>query len=521
MYWQGIRFTLAGSSGFNFVFNSSGNKAHYFKNCAIVITNSNATCRITTPGTPVKVWLDNTTFQFGNAGQLITSAGSDLSIIWINTSSAIQGATLPTALIAPASTAFINLTARGVDLSALVGTLIVLQGSAVSRVLLDSCRIASGLTRLSTAAAGGPTNDEVELVNCYDGTNVLNERYTALGTLTTERSTYLNSGAADDIGNYSLKIASSSRSDKFTMPFDSFALDVENTIIGASKTATVEIVSPSSLNDDDISLLLEYLGTSGSAIASFASSLPATVLTVGSALASSVAAWVQGMSNSSWNRADFVNIAFSNANLTAMATTTPSGVRAIGPLGSGKFYWEVTVSVWASLNTGPGVANATTPMPGNAAGANVAAVSSNGTIWINASSGANLGARTNGDVIGIAIDVVNALIWFRVAPSGNWNASGTANPATGTGGVSIAVLGTTLFAWFGAGSTNDACTINSGGGAFSGAVPAGFTSGLPLTLIKQKLQATFTPQVAGRVRGSVRLGKVSTTVWVNPQITIT
>jgi hypothetical protein len=43
----------------------------------------------------------------------------------------------------------------------------------------------------------------------------------------------------------------------------------------------------------------------------------------------------------------------------------------------------------------------------------------------------------------------------------------------------------------------------------------------PATPQAQKLQATFTPQVAGRVRARVRVGKISTTVYVNPAITIT
>jgi len=36
----------------------------------------------------------------------------------------------------------------------------------------------------------------------------------------------------------------------------------------------------------------------------------------------------------------------------------------------------------------------------------------------------------------------------------------------------------------------------------------------------QLLQVSFTPQRAGRVRGLVKLGKVSATVWVNPQISL-
>ncbi|WP_210253991.1 hypothetical protein, partial [Bradyrhizobium pachyrhizi] len=40
----------------------------------------------------------------------------------------------------------------------------------------------------------------------------------------------------------------------------------------------------------------------------------------------------------------------------------------------------------------------------------------------------------------------------------------------------------------------------------------------PSTPVYQKLQISFTPQKAGRLRGRVMLGKASTTVWVNPQI---
>jgi hypothetical protein len=156
---------------------------------------------------------------------------------------------------------------------------------------LESCKIASGVTRL--AAHGGGTNsfnDELELVNCWDGTNVLNERYSHAGSVTTDRSTYLTGGAADDVGNYSLKLVSSTRADKHVLPLDSFWIDVENTATGSSKTATVEIISSGLLNNDDIRLLLEYMGTSGNPIAGFGDSL-ATVLTAVAALPSSSNSW--------------------------------------------------------------------------------------------------------------------------------------------------------------------------------------------------------------------------------------
>jgi hypothetical protein len=290
MYWQGITFTLTGTSAFNLTFSSGGLKAQYFKNCAIVLTNNNSNSRVAF-GNNTRVTWDNTTLQFAHASQTITvSGGFDVILTWLNTPSALAGATLPTSLIAPGSSVYLNLTARGVDLSALTGTLVAVNQSAAIRVLLDSCRIASSLTRMTVPGVNNPTNDEVELVNCYDGTNVINERYVAPGTVTTDRSTTLSGGAQDDVGAYSLKLVSTTRSDKFTLPLDSFWLDVENTLTGASKTATVEIISSASLNNDDIRLVLEYMGTSGTTRASFVDSL-ATVLTPVAALPTSTVTW--------------------------------------------------------------------------------------------------------------------------------------------------------------------------------------------------------------------------------------
>jgi len=83
--------------------------------------------------------------------------------------------------------------------------------------------------------------------------------------------------------------------------------------------------------------------------------------------------------------------------------------------------------------------------------------------------------------VGGAVDLDNRKIWFRLAPSGNWNASGTANPATNTGGYTIPAGTMVPFVTFGgtAGTAGHALTANFGASVFSGAVPAGFTSGWP------------------------------------------
>ena len=119
-----------------------------------------------------------------------------------------------------------------------------------------------------------------------------NERYTAGGSTVTERTITLTGGAADDVGSFSLKMVSgSARIDKWVGPIMSFWLDVENTSTGSSKTATVEIVSSASLNNDDIWLLLEYMGTAGSQLASFVDSNPVTPLTAAVAVTTSTAPW--------------------------------------------------------------------------------------------------------------------------------------------------------------------------------------------------------------------------------------
>jgi hypothetical protein len=104
-----------------------------------------------------------------------------------------------------------------------------------------------------------------------------------------------------------------------------------------------------------------------------------------------------------------------------------------------------------------------------------------GNISVNGSAtGFNLGLIAASAVIGIAVDFGSQLIWFRIAPSGNWNGNGTANPATGVNGASISTITGSFFPLM-AGSTSDKVTANFGDIAFSGAVPSGFVAGWPVS----------------------------------------
>jgi hypothetical protein len=181
------------------------------------------------------------------------------------------------------------------------------------------------------------------------------------------------------------------------------------------------------------------------------------------------------MANTTWNPADLVAVTLTGSNLIATSTATTAWVRAADRQITGKFYWEITVSTWVNAGTWAGMATTLNTPPN----LNTAVIKS-GAIFVAGVTGNSLGARVSGDIIGIALDAGAGLIWYRVAPAGNWNGSASANPAAGAGGISTVAaggVGIPLYPAANFGAVSDAATANFGDSAFSGAVPSGFTSG--------------------------------------------
>ena len=187
-------------------------------------------------------------------------------------------------------------------------------------------------------------------------------------------------------------------------------------------------------------------------------------------------------SANTWNPSDLAQMTLSGGNLSAQSTGTAAGVRHTTGHSSGKYYWEITTVAWSGTGTETGLATASATLTGGGLAGQAVVTRSlggiNGSIYINGThSGSQLGVVANA-VIGIAVDLTAGLIWFRIAPAGNWNGSGTANPATGAGGISLGALaGSTLLPLFAAALATEDVTANFGGSAFTGAVPSGFTSG--------------------------------------------
>jgi hypothetical protein len=186
---------------------------------------------------------------------------------------------------------------------------------------------------------------------------------------------------------------------------------------------------------------------------------------------------------STWNPADLSNVTLTGSNLIATVGGGSGGARSTTAFSSGKYYWENTWTI-SSNGITSGIALATANLTSPTTGwARISRISGNIIIngadqLVSISGGV---AVPNSSVIGIAVDFTAQLIWFRLGAAGNWNGSGTANPAAATGGLSIASIAGPLFAGM-VGQTGDIVAGNFGTSAFTGAVPSGFTAGLILTI---------------------------------------
>jgi hypothetical protein len=182
-----------------------------------------------------------------------------------------------------------------------------------------------------------------------------------------------------------------------------------------------------------------------------------------------------------WSASDkSANIVLSNANLTVTNSTgADGGVRASASF-SGKVYFEYTATNLTGGNTGVGIATTAANLTViGAVGVGGVMTYASGNTYFNGASVGSIGSP--GNTVCVAIDIPNGLYWARGCPSGiagNWNNSGTANPATGAGGFNISGLFPTnaVFACTASNSTSSNITANFGATAFAQAVPAGFSA---------------------------------------------
>lgn len=189
-----------------------------------------------------------------------------------------------------------------------------------------------------------------------------------------------------------------------------------------------------------------------------------------------------------WSTTDkTANVTVSSLLATA-STAAQGGVRANTSFASGKLYYEVTLGATnGSTTTGIGWANAAASLtaffgsdknghavyPGNGTPSNIvfngAGLGSLGIGWF------------TGQTMCIAFDITNKLIWYKI-PGRPWNNNPSADPGTGTGGLSVStILAGPYFPAFGPASSGTSITANFGATPFQSPIPSGFSAVDPTT----------------------------------------
>lgn len=175
--------------------------------------------------------------------------------------------------------------------------------------------------------------------------------------------------------------------------------------------------------------------------------------------------------------------AYSNGNLTASTSSAHQAVRSTVNHNSGKYYCELKVIATPSGNYdysfGVGITiYSSTPINALGNDSNLSGgtdVAGDGNYYTNGNTptACGISALVNGDIVGIAIDFGGPSIWFR-KNGGNWNGSGTANPATPSGGISLSNLSGSLYFMVNFYNAGTSVTLNFGQTSYSFTVPSGF-----------------------------------------------
>jgi hypothetical protein len=178
-------------------------------------------------------------------------------------------------------------------------------------------------------------------------------------------------------------------------------------------------------------------------------------------------------------------ITLTNGNLTATSgsgATAGTNVSTVAGHSTGKFYAEFTLvtRTGAAENSIVGIVNDNFGFGTNYIGSANQSIgyTDAGTVYFNGGVVATYSAYAQGDVICIAVDLDAKKVWFRVN-GGNWNNSGTDNPATNTGGLAFGLgfdLDYPVYASVEGEVNTDAWTANFGATAYAQTPPSGFVN---------------------------------------------
>ncbi len=295
-YAYGIIFTAGdGLSAAIFRIGNSAGDSQYYENCSFRLGGSNSANRIyvvnASGSNPPLVKWKNVTVRFAGAAQAISVNGGFFE--WEGGSIA-AGGTNVTSLITSSTSGAATALISGVDLSGLSSTanLVALALSGLT-VIFRNCKLpASWSGALATGTRFAAFRAEMH--NCDNAdTNYRIQIADFAGDLVQETTIVRTSGASDGTTALAWKMSSSANCNFYSGRFASPEIVKWNDAVGSSLTATIEIVhdSVTALNDDEVWLDIQYLGTSGIPLSLFATDTKADVLASATAQTSSSVTW--------------------------------------------------------------------------------------------------------------------------------------------------------------------------------------------------------------------------------------
>lgn len=338
--WYGVTFS-AGTGATNVICRvQNGNQ---FRNCKFrklgTTANSGA---ITVGDTGVAIqyvhW-DNCTVEFGNTGDGISVAGHSLT--WTNTASAIAGATIPTILFRQNSAESGVINVRGVDLSALgSGTLVSTLNDGW--IIFENCRLGTNFVVATRAASRSSRG--VDFIRCDSGaTSYVHGRFgNAVGDQVVETTIVRTGGATDGTTPISWKITTTADA-QWLWPFESQPITICNDTAATDLVVTVYGVWGGAAvpNNDDIWMVVEYMGSASYPISSFATTSKADSLATGTAYASDSSTW-------GGSTTQFKMVATLSSPQPAMVG--PITVRIYAGAASQTFYIDPEVNIGANVS---------------------------------------------------------------------------------------------------------------------------------------------------------------------------
>jgi hypothetical protein len=303
-YWYGGTISAGtGSSGYGFTV-CTGDNRQVYDNTTFAIGGTNSSLRITffttSSGTEGSCSLRNCWLKFGATTQGIRSSQGALRI----SGGGIDGTGAAiTNFIAQTPFEGQDVIIEGFDFSAGDASmnLVTTNAAAMGLVVFRNCKLPTSWSGSLLAGAPATAAFRATMHNCSaTDTNYQLWEEDIFGSIKDETTIVRTGGASDGDTPIAWKMTSSASASFPSGALNSPPIFIPNTAVGASQTITVEIIhdSVTALDDDEIYVSVQYLGTSGLPLSLFASDAAASVIATPAAQTSSSETWTTtGLTN--------------------------------------------------------------------------------------------------------------------------------------------------------------------------------------------------------------------------------